>query len=111
MPSNSPPKRIQRKRSAGWKMPPNTKCVTRGTKFGNPFPVPPHPPERKGEAHLVTVNLFEAAVRFHDHFGLPSAIGLPTIAEIKTLRGFNLACYCRPGLPCHADVLLRIANQ
>ncbi|TWA32050.1 DUF4326 domain-containing protein [Sinorhizobium medicae] len=26
------------------------------------------------------------------------------------LRGKNLACWCRPGAPCHADVLLQVAN-
>lgn len=27
------------------------------------------------------------------------------------LRGKNLACWCRAGAPCHADVLLEIANS
>ena len=26
------------------------------------------------------------------------------------LRGCNLACWCKPGTPCHADVLIEIAN-
>jgi hypothetical protein len=26
------------------------------------------------------------------------------------LAGKNLACWCKPGEPCHADVLLEIAN-
>lgn len=30
--------------------------------------------------------------------------------EIGELRGKNLACWCKPGKPCHADVLLEIAN-
>ena len=30
-------KRIQRKRTKGWKMPENTKYVGRPTKWGNPF--------------------------------------------------------------------------
>jgi len=35
----------------------------------------------------------------------------PTIEEIRAeLRGKNLACWCRIGEPCHADVLLEIAN-
>lgn len=28
----------------------------------------------------------------------------------RDLRGKNLACWCKPGDPCHADVLLEIAN-
>jgi hypothetical protein len=34
------------------------------------------------------------------------------VAEnIHELRGKNLACWCRPGAPCHADVLLEVANR
>jgi hypothetical protein len=33
-------------------------------------------------------------------------------ARIKReLRGKNLACWCEPGAPCHADVLMKVANQ
>lgn len=33
------------------------------------------------------------------------------IAQIRdALRGKNLACWCKPGEHCHADVLLEIAN-
>jgi len=31
--------------------------------------------------------------------------------HVNPLRGKNLACYCKPGDPCHADVLLEIANR
>jgi len=31
------PKRIQRKRTKGWRMPPNTVYAGRGSKWGNPF--------------------------------------------------------------------------
>lgn len=35
----------------------------------------------------------------------------PALADIQeALRGKNLACWCAPGTPCHADVLLEIAN-
>jgi hypothetical protein len=27
------------------------------------------------------------------------------------LGGRNLACWCKPGEPCHADVLLKLANE
>ena len=33
--------RIQRKRTAGFKLPENTKCVNRGTKWGNPYKIVP----------------------------------------------------------------------
>lgn len=33
------------------------------------------------------------------------------LAHLPALRGFNLACWCNPDCPCHADVLLRLANS
>ena len=30
--------------------------------------------------------------------------------ELEELRGKNLACWCPIGQPCHADVLLELAN-
>jgi len=36
---------------------------------------------------------------------------VPTPVDIaKALRGFNLACWCKSGEPCHADILLEVAN-
>ena len=36
----------------------------------------------------------------------------PSRAAIRAeLGGHNLACWCRPGTPCHADVLLALANE
>lgn len=35
----------------------------------------------------------------------------PSRADIRAeLRGHNLACWCRPGTPCHADLLIEMAN-
>jgi hypothetical protein len=35
----------------------------------------------------------------------------PEFAEaVRGLRGKNLACWCPTGAPCHADVLLELAN-
>jgi hypothetical protein len=36
----------------------------------------------------------------------------PALSDVvSALRGKNLACWCKPGEPCHADVLLEIANR
>jgi hypothetical protein len=35
---------------------------------------------------------------------------LPMGDFAKELHGRNLACWCKPGVPCHADVLLELAN-
>lgn len=33
------------------------------------------------------------------------------LMELSSLRGKNLACWCRIGAECHADVLLAMANE
>ena len=90
------PKRIQRKRTKGWRMPPNTVYVGRPTKWGNPFP--------HADRYI---NL--------DAFALWLANTVAgqklAIAARRELRGKNLACWCPLGQPCHADELLRIANE
>lgn len=32
------------------------------------------------------------------------------LANLDQLRGRDLCCWCKPGTPCHADVLMEIAN-
>jgi len=49
--------RIQRKRTKGFRLPPNTVCVDRSTKLGNPFGAVANPdrlknPDAKGEKLL-----------------------------------------------------------
>ncbi len=91
------PARIQRKRTKGWKMPENTTYVGRPTPWGNPFVVDDHAPA------AVCVEQFRRYVlgRIENGTGYPLA----------ALRGKNLACWCPLDMPCHADVLLEIANQ
>lgn len=47
------------------------------------------------------------AVVLYLYLHLPSRPDL----DPTELRGLNLACYCGPDEPCHADVLLELANQ
>jgi len=107
------PIRIQRKRTKGWKMPLNTVYVGRGSKWGNPFGV--------GYYYKIqqdVVSLRPRQVRGYRNITPYSACELfktfrvpKILLEIKTeLRGKNLACWCKESEPCHADVLLEIAN-
>jgi hypothetical protein len=99
------PKRIQRKRTKGWQMPPDTIYVGRPTKWGNPFNV------ELGVGFLIAVGLSKemaaalAVQKFKDW-----AVHYARIIQIE-LNGKNLSCWCKPGEPCHADVLLEIANK
>jgi hypothetical protein len=101
------PERIQRTRKKGWRMPPNTRCVTRPGRYGNPFRIGDVWVEPSGELHIV--NDSETAI---DEFR--SYIRAKLIADpqfLEPLRGKNLACYCLLDKPCHADVLLELANE
>ena len=106
------PIRIQLRRAKGWRMPPNTVKVDRTTKWGNPFIVGGH-----GNA-AECVRLFELLCGGYGCISVNTecldrqiAFMAFATANIAKLRGKNLACWCRPGTPCHADVLLKIANQ
>lgn len=93
------PKRIQRKRTKGWKMPPGVVYVGRPTKWGNPFKVGVFD---DGWGKVLTaqdcVEAYEAWLNSGE-FG-----------DVRELRGKDLACFCPLDQPCHADVLLRLAN-
>lgn len=101
------PTRVQRKRTKGWKMPANTVYVGRPTKYGNPFdwrlPVcGQEPPEARAYA-----------VELYRHFMAEGrGEAAPTDEVIRAeLGGKNLACFCPLDQPCHADVLIEIANS
>ncbi len=95
------PKRIQRSRAKGWRMPPDTVYVGRPSKWGNPFPFGP-------TYVLKTPAESVAAYRRAVETGLAC---IPVWKDaIKEIRGQNLSCWCALDQPCHADVLLEIAN-
>jgi len=108
------PKRVQRKRTKGWKMPPNTVCVTRPTKWGNPLRCGPTVTKAKAvEMYRAMLDRDYRKMReFPWTFGAQLSHGFaPTRHDARReLRGRDLACWCKPGEPCHADVLLEIAN-
>lgn len=101
--------RIQLQRTKGWRMPANTVKVDRTTKWGNPFPVGKEgpferiAPDAEGAVGFFRDMLYDSEVML--------AAGYPLHKDIRAeLSGKNLACWCKPGSHCHADVLLEIAN-
>jgi hypothetical protein len=105
------PVRIQRKRTKGWRMPANTIYVGRPTRWGNMFTVglANCGCRSSGECNH---NLFrretveEAVQSYRD---IPRSE--KRLAELRAkLGGKDLACWCPLGQPCHADVLLELAN-
>ncbi len=110
------PQRIQRKRIKGWRMPPDTVSVTRPGKWGNRFAVG-DVVQRFSKEHVCetfTVKTAAQAVACYreymeGHLANPRAAAIVREA-LNDLRGKNLACWCAPNQPCHADVLLELAN-
>ena len=89
------PKRIQLRRTKGWRLPPNTIVVSRPSKWGNPNTVING--NRRNAAALFAMQM----VMWPDDRKAEAR---------RELRGKNLACWCPLGEPCHADVLLELAN-
>lgn len=94
------PVRIQRQRLKGWRMPPNTVYVGRPSRWGNPWTV------EGWRSALDAVNEYRKALE-----NPPTQFFVEIVAQIGQLRGKNLACWCPLDQPCHADVLLEIAND
>jgi len=120
------PKRIQRRRAKGWRMPAGAVYVGRPTKWGNPWSPKGYFDAGFGggiaAARSACMSLFRAWIT-----GTPSSWsgdtptapwalpGVPEsawpIPDLKPLRGKDLACWCRLDQECHADVLLELANS
>ncbi|HVT35884.1 MAG TPA: DUF4326 domain-containing protein [Nevskiaceae bacterium] len=100
------PQRIQMRRSAGWRKPAEAVYVGRPTIWGNPWKV-------GGRAHGAIDPA--TAQRRYEHAllagGLADRTGHALVDRLEELRGHDLACWCEPSQPCHADVLLRLANR
>lgn len=126
--------RIQLQRTKGWRKPENTVLVARRSRWGNPFAVVgaqviarPWSVQRernlqsavqwRGDEVIYSchssvsgatahaINLFHAycAVTLRD-------TPIEFAKWIAPLRGHDLGCWCPLNQPCHADVLLELAN-
>lgn len=93
------PKRIQRRRTKGWRMPEGAVYVGRPSKWGNLHRIRPHALSR---------DVVDDYLRWLE----TSLPGQELKEQAKTeLRGKDLACWCPLSQKCHADVLLEIANS
>jgi hypothetical protein len=88
--------RYQRSRRKGARLPANVVVVTRPTKWGNPHPL--------------TLGRPEAVRRYREDL-LGGRLGVTVEDVRRELHGRDLACYCPLAEPCHADVLLAVANE
>lgn len=107
------PKRIQRKRTKGWRMPQGAISVCRPGLWGNPFVVTEKVKPGtafSGAAHgCFAVPTVEDAVECY-RLMLNERPDMVAAAQ-RDLRGKDLACFCALDQPCHADVLIDVANR
>ena len=120
----SSPRRIQRRRSKGWRMPAGAVYVGRPGLLGNPFPVAVYGQQGAVDRYRAWLS---GTLSADDRAGSSRAdvwsdpdrfVSLVTLRErvlrgadgLPRLRGKDLACWCRLDKPCHADVLLELAN-
>ena len=88
--------RIQLSRARGWRKPAGAVVVARPTRWGNPFDW-----RKLGKPE---------AVRLYREALLAGRLPYTAADARRELVGKPLACWCKPGEPCHADVLLAVAN-
>lgn len=109
------PQRIQRHRTRGWRMPEGAVYVGRPSKWGNPFDYRVTMSDDEisaAEARQFVTDAYRDRLAGSDDYpGDPLYEGTPAYYEIRAeLAGRDLACWCPLDQPCHADVLLEIAN-
>jgi hypothetical protein len=127
------PARIQMRRTKGWRLPEGGVYVGRPTRWGNPFVVGDGPLSFHGYEHggvgQYGTGAGQADMTIPDT-GLSAAMAVALYRDVLEdivdhpqddidreirmalldLRGQALACWCPVDEPCHADVLLAIAN-
>jgi hypothetical protein len=120
-------KRIQRKRTKDYSQPFGTIYVGRPTKWGNPFGIGKYlnawgkafiairiakqPEEIRGiykQGFLYEKISLENSLKWYQWW-LDFQIENKRL-DPKQLKGANLSCWCPLDQPCHADILLKLAN-
>jgi hypothetical protein len=94
------------RRTAGWRKPAGVVYVGRPTQWGNPY--------RVGGCAHGALDPATAVARYRDDLlqgVLHARDGSALIDQLASLRGRDLACWCDLDKPCHAEVLLELANR
>jgi len=117
------PVRIQRRRVKGWTKPVGAVNCTRPSKYGNPFSVEKYGLDRSLKLFQQMIDEFTSIKQFsidaqEDALNSPLFKAFRKSNELSLrdmiksdLRGKDLMCFCEFDKPCHANILLCIANQ
>ena len=100
------PERIQRRRTKGWRLPAGAVVVSRPTRWGNPYRTGPQ--WMGGTTQEVVTSL--RAIELYVWLANDRIRREGRAIWAEPLRGRDLACWCPLDQPCHADVLLELAN-
>ncbi len=98
------PKRIQRRRTKGWRMPENCVYVGRPSKFGNQYKI-----GDRGFGDLPVIKTIKGVMRSYKAILKARLYFRPDF--LKELKGKDLACWCPLDQKCHGDILLEFANK
>ena len=119
------PQRVQLRRTKGWRKPEGAVVVSRPSKWGNPIPLVDVSCQFPS---VDEVGIAQMVVRDFEVLAAKGCLGFPnwrhlggrrgpvewtypSVHEIRAeLAGRDLACWCPLDQPCHADVLLELAN-
>lgn len=101
------PIRVRLSRAKGWRMPPNSVSVARGSgyrPYANPFVIG------------IDGTREECIAKFREQWDFDTSAGVGIyeslmLTLLAKICGKNLACWCPLDAPCHADVLLDLANR
>lgn len=124
----SAPRRIRRQRTKGWRMPQGAVYVGRPTRWGNPWSVgkdglvvgpglyfSADPDMTQGMlaamyADWLQLGTLAPALMCQGPYRELEAQRASIVDNLGDIRGRDLGCWCRLDSPCHADVLLELAN-
>jgi hypothetical protein len=111
------PERIQLRRTKGWRKPEGAVIVARPSKWGNPFTIAMAMEAEYDNPRRACVSHFTAWIEGDDSYQDVYQLGSCSFdrrwmrAHLRDLTGRDLACWCPLTEPCHASVLLELANQ
>lgn len=111
------PARIQLRRTKGWRKPEGVIVVARPTKWGNPFTLQQAIEAEYDNPRSACVSHYRAWLEGHPYYQDAYDMHMAVVdrrwvlANLDQLRGRDLGCWCPLDRPCHADVLLELANQ
>lgn len=78
--------------------------IGRPSMWGNPFS------HKEGTQATFKVNTIEEAIsNYNKWLGMKYKAGEISLAQLASLHGKTLGCWCRPG-PCHGDVLVKASS-